>query len=609
MKALVLACVALFFSAAFSAEQALAPLRPHPRLFADAARFEAVKKSLETSNAARSAFEAVRRKADSSIAKPVLERVLHGRRLLSVSREALYRIGCLSLAWRMTGERKYADRAIAEAKSVASFADWNPSHFLDVGEMTLAVAIARDWLDDALDEADKRLLAEAILRKGLTDGDGKTIHTGWWTKGNNNWNQVCNGGLAAGAAAVREDFPEVAEAVLRRSRQCLPIALAAYKGGNFPEGPGYWSYASDFTAVALDVLAREFADGAPELFATDGLAEQLEYMDLVTGPTGLLFNYSDPFTKPVASRGPVVANCYFGMKFGRRGTFAAEVSRLSPRHDFGRLGALALVWSDGCDEPPESAPALCRSLGGRNPIAVLRSGLDRDAWYVGVKGGSPRASHGHMDGGSFVLDAGGARWAYDLGCEEYNRIEQMQTVKLWDSSQDSSRWSLFRLGVEGHGTLVIDGARQKVDGCATISAVAPSVPSEAIVDLTPLYPSVEKATRTFRLGHSGLEVCDRISGIRSGTVVSWNMNTAAKATANENELALEQKDGKGAWKKMLLVASPSDVRWSVESIAEPRSPADSPNPGMTRVSFSRSADEGGVLEFSVAFALVSEGAK
>lgn len=587
-----------------TSEPALAPLAPHPRLFSDAAGFGATKERLESSEVGRKALDALMRSADATLGQLVLERKMEGRRLLKTSRMALERIGNLSFAWRATGERKYADRAIAEAKAVVSFSDWNPSHFLDVGEMTLAVAVARDWLDDALDDADKRLLSEAILKKGLTMGDGETLHAGWWTTAHNNWNMVCHGGLAAGAAAVREDYPEVAEAVLRRARKCLPIALAAYEGGNFPEGVGYWSYASDFAAIALEVLSHQFADGTPELFAANGLAEQSEYIDLMTSPIGLTFNFSDPTKGPFAWRGPVAANCYFGMRFGRGGGFAAEAARIARRRDFGRFAAFALLWSRTHNEVSAPEPVLCRSLGGKNPIAILRSGLNRNDWYVGVKGGMPSASHGHMDIGSFVLDAGGIRWACDLGCEEYGRIEAMKDIKLWNMAQDSSRWSLFRLGVEGHGTLTIDGAPQKVDGCATfVRPVAPMVPSSAILDITPVYPAARNAIRAFSLRQNGLLIRDQLAGLKPGAVVTWNMNTPAKATAQGNILELGAKGDKDVVHKMTLTASPADVKWSVVPLDEPRTPADSPNPGITRVAVSVVADENGDVEFCVSFAL------
>ncbi len=50
----------------------------------------------------------------------------------------------------MTGDPQFKDRAEQEMLGVAAFPDWNPPHFLDVGEMTTAMAIGYDWLYDVL---------------------------------------------------------------------------------------------------------------------------------------------------------------------------------------------------------------------------------------------------------------------------------------------------------------------------------------------------------------------------------------------------------------------------------------------------------------------------
>ena len=588
------------FIVASAGASAFAPVAPHPRLFADEAEFAAAKERISSCEEGRSALGVLMRTADSTLAKKPLERKMEGRRLLGVSRDALERIGCLSFAWRYTGDRRYAECAAAEAKAVCAFTDWNPSHFLDVGEMTLAVAIARDWLDGFLADEDRRVLSSAILLKGLTAGDGKTLSDGWWVKGRNNWNQVCNGGLAAGAAAVRGEYPEVAEAILLRSRGGLPFAMKAYAGGNFPEGPGYWEYATDYTAVALDVLERQFADGVPELFAADGLDRQVDYLDSVTGPTGLYFNYSDPFKTPFVKRRPIASCWYLARRFRRADALDAhERALVRAGYGAGRMQPFLLLWLTPPQKAASENPALCRVMGGVNPIAVLRSGRGADDWYVGVKGGCPSESHGHMDVGSFVVDAGGVRWACDLGCEVYDRIEQMKTIDLWNAGQDSSRWSLFRLGTEGHGTLVVDGKRQNVKGRAKISGENP-----AVVDLTSLYPAAKNVKREFALGKEGLEISDAVSGLASGAVVTWNMNTSAKATAKGNKLLLEAKDAKGATRRMELTAEPSEIAWETESISEPRTKADSPNPGMTRVRFRRTAGADGALAFSISFRLL-----
>ena len=54
-------------------------------------------------------------------------------------------------------------------------------------------------------------------------------------------------------------------------------------------------------------------------------------------------------------------------------------------------------------------------------VAFLRSDLrDRDAFFIGFKGGDNKANHSHLDLGTFVMDALGERWAIDLGGDEYN---------------------------------------------------------------------------------------------------------------------------------------------------------------------------------------------
>ena len=54
---------------------------------------------------------------------PPLERALTGRRLLDVSRSALYRITTLGTAWGLTGEDKYAKRALADRIILAQGAE------------------------------------------------------------------------------------------------------------------------------------------------------------------------------------------------------------------------------------------------------------------------------------------------------------------------------------------------------------------------------------------------------------------------------------------------------------------------------------------------------
>lgn len=111
--------------------------------------------------------QAILTECDAMLDLPPVERIKIGRRLLVKSREALRRIFALSYAWQTTKQDKYLKRAEAELLAVSAFSDWNPTHFLDVGEMTMATAIGYDWLCADLSAASRATIKEAILTKGL----------------------------------------------------------------------------------------------------------------------------------------------------------------------------------------------------------------------------------------------------------------------------------------------------------------------------------------------------------------------------------------------------------------------------------------------------------
>ena len=66
------------------------------------------------------------------------------------------------MAYRLYGDRRHLDRCLAEMRAVSAFQDWNPRHFLDVAEMSLALALGYDWLYGDLSEEDRNLFADAL---------------------------------------------------------------------------------------------------------------------------------------------------------------------------------------------------------------------------------------------------------------------------------------------------------------------------------------------------------------------------------------------------------------------------------------------------------------
>ena len=86
-------------------------------------------------------YTALQRQADQTLDRPTVVHRLIGPRLLDQSRLCLERVYALALVYRISGETRYLTRAVTELRAAAAFPDWNPSHLLDVAEMTHAFAI------------------------------------------------------------------------------------------------------------------------------------------------------------------------------------------------------------------------------------------------------------------------------------------------------------------------------------------------------------------------------------------------------------------------------------------------------------------------------------
>ena len=118
----------------------LQKLAPAPRLLLGRGEEAKLRDEIAADPQIKAIWELIHRSADAMLAEPSIERKMVGRRLLGESRTCLRRMTHLGMAYRLTGEQRYADRAKAEMLAVAAFTDWNPSHFLDVAEMTAGLS-------------------------------------------------------------------------------------------------------------------------------------------------------------------------------------------------------------------------------------------------------------------------------------------------------------------------------------------------------------------------------------------------------------------------------------------------------------------------------------
>jgi hypothetical protein len=560
-----------------------ATMPPHPRLLMFTSDEATIKNTINADKTWSGLQEAILTESDNIIALPPVERIQIGRRLLDKSREALRRLFFLSWSYRMTQQEKYFQRAEKEMLAIAAFSDWNPPHFLDVAEMTMAMSIGYDWLYNKLSPQSKSTIRDAILKKGIEPSlDSKNNS---WLRAETNWNQVCNAGMTYGALAIYEDQPVVARQVINRAIESVVTPMKEYApDGAYPEGYGYWGYGTGFNVMFMSAIEKVFGKDFG-LNQQPGFLSTAYYLENMTGPSGKPFNYSDAGN----GGGLQPAMFWFAARQKNPSLLWVEKSRLmdaNPRsYVDNRLLPAILLWSGGVSMNTITQPKSLTWTGkGKMPVALMRTSWnDPAAIFVGMKGGSAGVNHAHMDVGSFVMEADGVRWAMDFGMQDYESLES-KGIAVFGRTQDAQRWSIFRYNNFTHNTITVNNQLQQVAGYAPIvSSTSGEKFMSAVTDLSEVYKgSLANIKRGVAIvDKKYVLVQDEIETGASQSTVRWTMLTPADVKIVGNNTIELTKDGK---KVLLNVQRPANVSLKTWTTVPPNT-YDAPNPGTTLVGF------------------------
>lgn len=571
-------------------------IAPHPRILLPAGGETEIKAAIAENTSLGKVHDMIIDSCAMFMMQAPVTHVKEGKRLLAVSRTALQRIYYLSYAYRMTGDGRYAARAEREMLAASAFHDWNPTHFLDVGEMVMALAIGYDWLYDVLSEESKRTVREAILEKGFLAAEN--TKNAWFYKATNNWNQVCNAGLVYGALAVFDQEPEAAVRIIEKCIETNPKAMACYApDGGYPEGYMYWGYGTSFQILLIAALESAFGTDCG-LSDAPGFLRSARFMLHMTGPSGDSFCYGDAPRDAYCN----VAMFWCASKLADPSVLWVErgyLDKENVRFAEHRLLPSLLIFASGVDFKEIRKPSQdFWSNRGETPVYTYRSGWESpdDAWLA-LKGGSAQTSHAHMDAGSFVYEHGGVRWAMDLGMQEYITLES-RGVDLWNQKQDGQRWDVFRWSNRNHNTLTVNGHRHNASGVAEITHTFTKKNKKgAVVDLSEILDAdLKKAVRTITLdGRDQLTVNDRLTARKADAAVMWVMVTPADARITGPDTIELAKDGKTM---LLTVAAKHGAEMKIWSNV-PTHDYDEPNPGTIRVGFETVVPAGKTVEIEV----------
>lgn len=595
----ILAILSLFTF--FSAQSQILP--DHPRIILLKNEEAIIKSNIKNDENWAKIHQTIIDESDKIILLPTLERIQIGRRLLDKSRECLRRVFFLSYAYRVSKEKKYFDRCEAELLKVSQFSEWNPSHFLDVAEMTLGVAIGYDWLYADLSEKSRHIIKEAILKKGIEPSLDPKYNS--WLKVSHNWNQVCNAGMTYGALAIYEENPALSKQIIDRAKKSIKLPLEDYNpDGAYPEGYGYWGYGTSFHVLFLSALQTiQLIDNQIDT----GLIKTASYFQNMLGTSGKSFNYSDAGN----GAGLNAAMFWFAYQTKNNSLLFNEKKYLDDTSKMtgNRILPAAMIWGKDLKLNQNDVPTQKTWMGqGKSPVAMMRSSwTDRNAIYAGLKAGSAAVNHAHMDIGSFVMDAYGERWAMDLGMQEYESLES-KGVKLWDKTQNGQRWEIMRYNNHYHNTLNFDNELQLVDAKANIiqSTTTPNFMS-AVTDLSPIYENkIKEAKRGLAILDNHIVVIkDEITNKDKPTQMKWLMVTQADVKIlNANTFQLTQH-GKIMYLKVVSNTKIELKTWNTDAVNS----FDAPNPGTIRIGFLANLEASQKVDFTVLISSTNKNVK
>ena len=444
-----------------------------PRILANQDVFDRIERELQQDENVKQWYNKLVQTANTYLTQPVTEYKIESNRLLNMCTQVYDRVSTLGFVYRMTGETKYAQRAWEELEAAAEFPDWHPSHFLDVGEMSLAFAVGYDWLSDFLAKPQKMKLVSAFEEKGLEPFVYDVNRGATWTKHTSNWNSWIRNGVISCILSMAEDLNDTgaAQFALEEGMVGLEGMLEEFKPkGAWVEGTAYWEVAVRFLVQLID--AFEYSTG--RYWGYDNLPgmDMTGYFSAYLSGPGGTFNFSDT----TITRDNPAVEFWMANRFDMPQLRNLRLQNMTEYNLSSSL--LDILWYVPDDN--DELPKLERDMFYENiDIAAFHNGWAQDSLFAALKGADTAASHHHYDGGGFVFDIGGKRFAYELGRESYAVSDG--DVNIYQ----------YKKRAEGHNTLVInpsaDPGQRKKTQAEIIEFEQQDTSRHAIVDLTPMY--------------------------------------------------------------------------------------------------------------------------
>ena len=590
-----------------------------PRMIMNAEGFAALK--------ARTAADPVSQKLLASL-KATGEKLLELPELVQVRGEAarggsdpsaklLFHLPMLGVLNYCDGDPRWKDYAAREMVSVASFTNWHPEDAEICAQFVWALSLGYDWFHDAMNEEQRKKVRAAIKELGMDalsahlkgepppattkrpepgvtatpakptakkpakkDGEDGPVSTE---------DMLAAAALLHAAIALGDDEPSAAGPAATLAAKFFGDGITGFApDGIWHEGLFAGDKVLDIVSSMIMTL-RASAGGDFGFTTVEGLPQANLARLHMTGPNRRdIFNYGD------SERGELTRNwvtSFLAAFYGNPGVPALVApGPSSPDGIYMGLAGLLLYHSPAMGGYG-TADAFDAAFANAQ-VATLRSAWnDPKAYYVAMKGGDNSGEKAQLDLGTFVLDAGGVRWAIDLGTENdrndaahgppstkkfelyrFNTFGQ-NTWRFAGPGEEDEKDKKKAPALKGKGgppVINVPPGNQPSDATAAIVGFA-STPERgvAIVDLTKAYSKHSKPLMRGAMVVRGPQpyvlIQDELK-LKGSSSPEWVMHTRAEVTVEGGKATLKT----GGQTLTMTVVSPKDATIVTEDIPEPK---------------------------------------
>ena len=516
----------------------------HPRVLADESDFVRIRSLAQTDERMKLWSKSVISRADETVRTQgtLVYELRDGVRLWYVSLDFIERISVLAMAYQLTGDKKYSDRAWLEMNSIANFPSWHPEHSIDVGAMAVGYAIGYDWLYDTYTPEQREIIEQGAYNNGFYayiegfQGRQPQMVNSLFEQGNHC--MVMQSGASMLGAAFYDKYPEYSSYCISASIRSIEYGLSQYDpSGSWFEGIGYAAMTLRYLTYQLATLKEIFGD-VYSLDKTEGLENVVNYFLNIQSPQGA-FGFQDGSSQNITTDTGIM---WIGSHFGQ----SKELSTFDKL--FGFPGDFKTMLWYNPDNFKDSATLPLDGFFADQQVITTRDSWDKNfqTAFAGIKGGTAGGlyiGHGHLDLGTFTFYANSTQWTHDFSSEDYN------VPGYWSGENiDSLRWQYYRTRAEGHNCFIVDpdyNAEYNI-GFAPVTKLEQKPRGViGIIDMTEVnYGKVASAKRGFYFADDrrSIVIRDEVVPNKESTMY-WFMHTMqeAKVEPDGKTVTLTQK--------------------------------------------------------------------